>query len=122
MKITQRLLERKFYISAIVWTITITALSLLSLQQLPSISIIKFKDKIIHFMFYFVFVFLWCKAFNATIKKSIVIVFVAIVYGIIIEALQDALTTNRVADVYDALTNTLGAVTAALFLRLKNYL
>lgn len=73
-------------------------------------------------MFYFVFVFLWCKAFNATIKKSIVIVFVAIVYGIIIEALQDALTTNRVADVYDALTNTLGAVTAALFLRLKNYL
>lgn len=62
--IIKRLLERKYYVAAFTWTLGITFLSLASLSKLPSIPSIKFKDKIIHFTFYFVFVFLWSEAFK----------------------------------------------------------
>lgn len=120
--IMQRLSERKCLLAAIVWTLGITFLSLASLNKLPSIPSIKFKDKIIHFMFYFVFVFLWSKATKVKANKIIVVVVVAIAYGIVIEVLQSLLTTTREADVYDALANSCGACLAFLFLRMKNNL
>lgn len=43
--------------------------------------------------------------------------FVAVVYGIVIEVLQSILTVSREADVYDVLANAIGALTAFLFLR-----
>lgn len=76
------------------------------------------KDKIVHFGFYFVFVFSWINAIQPKLTKNKVkIVFVAILYGIIIEVLQAELTETRQADFYDALANTCGAVTAYFFLK-----
>ncbi|WP_221259753.1 VanZ family protein [Flavobacterium okayamense] len=97
-----------------------TILSLVSLKGLPSITTLKFKDKIIHFMFYFVFVFLWSIALKGKNIKILKIVLFAILYGIVIEILQSAITLNRQADVFDALANSFGACTAVLFLKFKN--
>ena len=118
--IIKRLLERKYLIAAIFWTITITILSLVSLKGLPTITTLKFKDKIIHFMFYFVFVFLWSIALKGKNIKILKIALFAILYGIVIEVLQSAITLNRQADVFDALANSFGACTAVLFLKFKN--
>ncbi len=118
--IIKRLLERKYLIAAFFWTIAITILSLVSLKEMPSITTLKFKDKIIHFMFYFVFVFLWTNALKEKNVKILKIVLFAILYGIIIEILQSAITSSRQADVYDALANSFGACSAMLFLKFKN--
>ena len=76
------------------------------------------KDKVVHFIFYFIFVICWTKAVKrVTIKEQIIIVCVAVFYGIIIEVLQSVCTASRQADVFDAITNATGALTAFIFLR-----
>lgn len=72
------------------------------------------KDKIVHFIFYFLFVYLWSKAFNN--KKNFLILCIAISYGIIIEILQEVVTQSRNFDYFDILANTIGAVTAFFIL------
>ena len=46
----------------------------------------------------------------------------AILFGIVIEVLQDTMTATRDLEVYDAIANTLGALVAALIIRIKNSL
>lgn len=111
MKITQLLSELKFVLLAVAWTVLITVLSLISFERTPSFMLqLPFKDKIVHFIFYFVFVVLWCFGLHKTDKIKILLI--AIVYGIIIEILQYVLTENRTADFYDVLANSLGAFLA----------
>lgn len=81
------------------------------------------KDKIVHFIFYFLFVILWyyySKSKTVTNQITFQIVAIAIVYGIVMEICQSAFTQNRVADIYDAIANSLGAITAFLYLKQKN--
>ena len=84
---------------------------------------IKNKDKIVHFVFYFLFVFLW--SLYANFKKNIPnssskILFIAILYGIMIEIFQGVFTTNRTADVFDVVANSLGAFGG--YISIKRYL
>lgn len=54
-------------------------------------------------------------------KSGLLIVVIAIIYGIIIEVLQGVLTQTREADFYDALANSFGAIVGFLALYcLKN--
>jgi len=111
MKITQLLSELKFVLLAVAWTVLITVLSLISFDRTPSFMLqLPFKDKLVHFIFYFVFVVLWCFGLHKTDKIKILLI--AVVYGIIIEILQYVLTENRTADFYDVLANSLGAFLA----------
>jgi len=111
MKITQLLSELKFVLLAVAWTVLITVLSLISFERTPSFMLqLPFKDKLVHFIFYFVFVVLWCFGLHKTDKIKILLI--AVVYGIIIEILQYVLTENRTADFYDVLANSLGAFLA----------
>lgn len=110
MKITKHLLERKFLIFAILWTIGVTFASLASLNNLPSVSI-PGNDKTAHFVFYFVFFVLWYFGLQHYLKLKIVqltLVFVTILYGICMEFLQAQITSNRQADFYDVLANSFG--------------
>ena len=52
--------------------------------------------------------------------RLIWVVFVSILFGILIEVLQELCTTTRSADVFDMLANSLGAIVAYIFY--KNYL
>lgn len=114
MKVIKVFLERKFLFFAISWTVLITVLSLISTTKIPSIPF-PVKDKIVHFVFYFVLTLSWFMSFKyLDFYKKIKIVCFAIVYGIIIEVLQGVFTVNREADVFDALANSLGAILAYL--------
>ncbi len=111
---------RKYTILACVWVLLITFLSLINPNQVPNLSInIPNKDKIVHFMFYFVFVVLWFNAFAKNYKILATIVLVAIIYGIVIEGLQGVFATFRSASFYDVLANAIGALIAMLLLNLK---
>lgn len=112
MKITKHLSERNFLFLAILWTVVITVLSLVSINSVPKVHI-PGKDKVVHFLFYLVFVILW--SFTKVklyfkLKYDFIIVLFAIVYGIIIEVLQSVLTQTREADIYDVFANSIGAI------------
>ena len=112
MKITKHLSERNFLLLAIIWTVLITVASLVSSSAIPKVNLL-WNDKIVHFLFYFFFVVFWSFALhkNFYLKKySFIIVVFAIVYGIIIEILQELLTTTREPDLYDVFANALGAI------------
>jgi VanZ family protein len=109
--------KNTFLLFAILWTVIITFLSLATMGEMGSQIKIPNKDKIVHFVFYFLFVILWFKANKNSklgLKKTISILFIAISYGILMEFCQKIFTTTRTADVLDALANTLGASTGYL--------
>ena len=112
MKITKHLSERNFLLLAIIWTFLITVASLVSSSAIPKVNLL-WNDKIVHFLFYFFFVVFWSIALHKNFyskKYSFIIVVFAIVYGIIIEVLQELLTTTREPDLYDVFANALGAI------------
>ena len=112
MKIIKHLSERNFLFLAITWTVFVVVASLVSFNSVPKVKVIG-SDKLVHFLFYLIFVVLWSLAKKQTcfkIKYSLLIVVIAIVFGIIIEILQGVLTKTREADFYDALANSLGAI------------
>lgn len=106
------LLERKTTLIAIVITIAIAVVSLISIsgKGLGGIKI-KNSDKIGHFIAYFILSISWFFAlkFNTkTLKQKTIIFILIVLYGIIIEVLQETLTTYRRGDLYDAIANSLG--------------
>ena len=112
VKIIKHLSERNFLFFAIVWTVFITVASLVSFNSVPKVAI-PGNDKLVHFLFYFFFVVFWSIALHKNFyskKYSFIIVVFAIVYGIIIEVLQELLTTTREPDLYDVFANALGAI------------
>jgi VanZ family protein len=75
-------------------------------------------DKVVHLVAYFGLGFLWMIWFiykkpedtkRQGIQRLIIIVVLAVVYGIGIEVLQGVLTSYRIADRWDILANTIGA-------------
>lgn len=99
--------------TAFLWTLLILFLSFKSPSKLPNITIPN-ADKVVHFMFYFVFVVLWCR-YLFFLKKTkmihfILLVAVAVIVGILIEIGQGYFTINRQADIYDAIANSLGSI------------
>ena len=110
--ITKHLSERNFLILAILWTIGVTVASLASLKNMPAISI-PGNDKTAHFVFYFVFFVLWyfgLKRFIKYNKFDVILVLITLFYGICMEFLQAQITSNRQADFYDVLANSLGTL------------
>ena len=53
-----------------------------------------------------------------TFKKVIILLLLSVFFGLLIELLQNVFTTTRVADVYDVLANTLGAIFAVILILL----
>ncbi|WP_300568646.1 VanZ family protein [Flavobacterium sp.] len=105
--------NKKSFWLAFLWTLLILFLSL----KTPS-GESKFDfpnaDKAVHFTFYFVFVVLWFK-FLISIKKEhlkykVGLVFIAILFGVIIELIQHYFTTSRQGDIWDVVANSFGSL------------
>lgn len=113
MKITQHLLEHNlFKFFAIIWTLIIFYLCLDDAPNLPKFSFPN-KDKLVHFIFYFVFVFIWTKSLlHKNLKKLLLILCFALLLGVIIEFLQENFTLHRTFDWYDILANSMGAISS----------
>jgi len=119
-------LKKTLFSLALCWTVLIAVLCLVKFGKLPAIAV-RGADKYVHFTFHFVFTLLWgnyvwLKNKSTELKLIVKVLLVSLSYGILIEFLQETLTTTRHADIYDVLANASGATTAlAFFLLLKKY-
>jgi len=116
-------LKKIALIAVIAYSILLLVVSLASLKNLPDVGV-SFGDKIFHCLAYFVLAILWFAAFVFTFsfnkRKAIIYsVCISILFGILIEVLQDTLTDYRALDIYDVFANTLGVAIAVLILTLK---
>lgn len=126
MPITNLSVAKKIILGiAIFWTFLIAFLCLVQFNDLPSIGV-SGMDKYVHFIFHFVFTFLWSVYFcsllkDITFKTVFNVFFVSVTYGILIEFLQGAFTKTRKADIMDVLANASGALIAVIALLLYKY-
>jgi len=117
VKIIKHLSERNYLYLAVIWAVLIAVLSLVSLNSISKEINISSNDKFFHFVFYAILTVLLL-LYKRKTKYNLLIILFVIIYGIIIEILQALLTTNREADIYDAIANSLGAITGLVFLRI----
>lgn len=114
LKAIKQLLERNAYLIAFLLTAIILYLSLTSVPNSVSIGN---KDKVLHSLAYFCLALSWLfavKQSHQNIFLKLMIILSVIIYGIVIEVLQERLTSNRMMDIYDALANSFGALLALL--------
>ena len=116
LKRIKNLLKGSIFIIALIISITIVFLSLL---QLPSskINIINI-DKAYHSIAYFALGITWLFAYYKKPEKKYFIVICCIIFGIIIEVLQNSLTSYRTGDYVDAIANSCGVLLALLIFNL----
>lgn len=116
--------KRTYLLFALLWTIIVTILSLISINSnIGSFIKIENKDKYVHFTFYFVFVILWSqfvKSKGLNSKAKLMILLSAMGYGILMEICQELFTKTRTADVLDVLANSLGAALGLIVVLMQN--
>lgn len=104
--------EKSLWI-AVFWTLFIVYFSFKTPSGIPNFDFLL-ADKLVHFGFYFGFVFLWYRYmyFKNKVDRNtkMILVIVAVSIGVLIELCQGYLTSNRQADVYDALANSIGCL------------
>ena len=103
---------------AIGWTLLIAVLCLVSFRKLPSLGV-SGGDKYVHVIFHFVFVLFWgfyskISLNEIVISRILKLVVVSVLYGSLIEILQETVTTTRQADIKDVFANFAGAILAFL--------
>jgi VanZ family protein len=116
MKISQQ----KAQYLAVSWLIIISILFALPGSALPKndfLGDIQF-DKWVHFGFFFILIWLWCKALYRGNKKIFLwLIFSAVIYGLSVEICQDQLVANRSFDIGDWIADTIGALAGIWFYR-----
>ncbi|MBT8283960.1 MAG: VanZ family protein [Flavobacteriaceae bacterium] len=113
-----------FGVGFVAWMITITVLSLVSFEDdlAPDIEI-PYLDKVVHFSFYFIaavlgmsFIHAQNQQFSSARKRTLILLSSLLIYGIIIEVLQQSLTTYRSGEILDVLANSIGALLGTLLM------
>ena len=105
------------FLVALLWTGVVSYFCLVSSNEIPSINILGL-DKGVHVLFHFALTFLWFLFFAKQLQVEILFkplvysVLFSIFFGIVIEILQELVTTTRSADVLDVVANTFGAMMA----------
>ena len=99
----------------------ITFLSLVSINEKTNIKV-EHGDKIVHILIHVINVFLLFIVFVKYnfVRPILYAVAASIFYGIIIEVLQDQLTTERKFDVFDIYANCFGTIVATVYLKLNS--
>jgi VanZ family protein len=112
---------------AVLWTGLITYFCLIQSSAIPTIEIPNL-DKCVHTFFYFVFTFVWFLFFRKQLQiangfKPLFFSFLlSLIFGIIIEILQEVITTTRQADIFDVFANLTGSILAILTVLICNKL
>ncbi|CAH0337002.1 hypothetical protein FVB9288_02738 [Flavobacterium sp. CECT 9288] len=117
---------KKIYPWALVlWIGTITFFCLATFKSVPLGSVSNL-DKIVHAFFYLIFTILFYLSVKnnfsntSSFKAMALSFFCAVLYGVLIEIIQDKFTATRHADIYDVLANTTGATIAVLLIYFSN--
>ncbi len=118
LRAIKNLLAHNILTIAILLTIVIALLSLLSISNYVPDLKVSWQDKAEHIIAYFTLASSWLlvhKHYKFVKQSKIIIVVLILIYGIILEVLQGSLTTYRTFEYYDMLANAIGVVTAFLF-------
>ncbi|RPD99044.1 hypothetical protein EGM88_04125 [Aureibaculum marinum] len=109
LKRINQLLERNALIFAILLTLFVAFLSLVSLKGISKINIsVSNSDKIGHIIAYFTLATSWFYVYRYQKKKWKFIALLVFIFGMVLEGLQGTLTSYRTADWQDQIANTLG--------------
>ena len=112
-----------YFFSAIVWAILITVFCLVQFKTVP-LGNVSHLDKVVHAFFYFVLTFLvqlnWrVSKLNWSYRtQAVVSVVGTILFGVLIEILQETCTATRHADVLDVIANSVGALLSVVAFKL----
>lgn len=107
LKLMRAWLKGKMFLIAIIVTLS---LILLSLVKIPAHNLgVSHLDKWQHCFAYFVLSISWLTVFYKK-KKKLLTVVCCILLGIIIEILQNKLTSYRTGDYHDVIANSLGVL------------
>ena len=120
LKRIKELLEHNILSLAIIATLIIAFLSLTAIPKINMGLEIKSSDKILHILAYFTLSSVWFLALQKQMGNlyfKLVLILSLIGYGIILEALQNGITTYRTGDILDVIANTIGVLLALLFSR-----
>lgn len=114
------MLKKFALVLALIYSVALISISLVKLNNVPDIGV-SFGDKVFHFLAYCLLTFLWFSAFlfNYNFKKKKAIIsasMLAIIFGIVIEVLQETITVSRAMDIYDVIANTLGVLLSVFIL------
>ncbi|OOG74676.1 VanZ family protein [Flavobacterium sp. A45] len=113
------------FLVALLWTGIVSYFCLVNSNEIPVINIPNL-DKCIHTFFHLVFTFVWFLFFNkhlqidSIVKPLVYSVVFSFVFGIIIEILQNLITTSRNADVFDIVANSVGTILAVFVIVICN--
>lgn len=114
------------YIPAIALTMVIPLLSLLSPSQLPDTSALQFPgfDKVVHAVIYATLTCAWAYTFSTAVRSSIICMlattFLIALYGLFMELCQYMFTTTRSMDIFDAMANLGGSLTASIVIYFRS--
>lgn len=97
-------------------TICITiGIAFLSLIKTPKGDVhVKDIDKLYHVIAYFMLTICWLFTFHKNSLLKYIIGIACVIYGILIELVQEMITTYRTGDYKDVLSNTIGIVLAII--------
>ena len=116
------------YWKTIAWVLIIFFLSTLSVPKIPGAKLfdIPHFDKFVHFSLYAILVTLWLIDYfkiKQTFSVSVlwIIVICSILYGSIMEIVQKVIVQDRSGDIFDALANIIGILTAFLLFRYLSF-
>jgi VanZ family protein len=112
------MIENRKYLYPIIWFIFIIFASLSPADKIPNMNLFENADKLVHFVFYFVFTILLIPSFlkNQQYKKSYWISgIVSILIGIMFELLQNYMIADRFASIFDITANTSGSIAGIFF-------
>lgn len=118
------MLKTYSFLLVILYSIALTTVCLIKIEGFNKVGI-SFGDKIFHSLSYVVLTFLWyntfCNKFKFSKSKALwYAIIISIIFGIIIEVLQGALTAYRSADINDVLANSIGVMLTAVVIGIKN--
>ncbi len=110
-KVTEFLLKNRkvTYFLAVFWTAVIFYGCSLPGKELPKLTLFDQIDKVVHFVFFFIFYLLWSSLFNIKQNKHIILLLISSLYGLSIEYYQKYFVAGRNFDIWDVFADTLGA-------------
>jgi len=109
----------KIFWKPVSWAVLISILSIMPTDGIESHlwSFIPHQDKIMHFIFYGIFSFLLIRALLSYFGKNksdwilaLITLLIIVLYGLIIEIIQDRLISSRQGDIMDMFANLAGCV------------
>lgn len=106
---------------SVLYTIALAAISLLSIGDFPNIEIDN-GDKYWHAIAYGFLCLIWYLVLTSynILQALRIAIFIAVVYGIVLEILQGVFTGSRISDIYDILANCAGVAFISFIILVRN--